>query len=55
MIDGTYKIEFDTPLGHKSGTATIRTAGESAHADIDAPFIGEQRIGKRQNQRVFTV
>ena len=54
MIDGTYNIALDTPLGHKSGTVTIRTAGETAVADIDAPMIGKQRIEGRVDGDAFS-
>lgn len=44
MIDGTYAIEADTPLGHKSGTVTLTTSGDVAHAEIDAPILGKQQV-----------
>ena len=44
MIDGIYKIEVDTPLGHKAGTVAIRTQGSMASADIDMPIIGKQHV-----------
>ena len=43
MIDGTYKMQVNTPLGSKTGTVSIRTAGATAHADIDMPIIGKQQ------------
>lgn len=42
MIDGTYKIEFDTPFGRKNGTVVLRTEDDVVFADIDAPLIGKQ-------------
>lgn len=42
MIDGTYRIEFDTPLGRKEGTVVLRTDGDVVFADIDAPLLGKQ-------------
>ena len=42
MIDGTYQVEIDAPLGRKTGLVVIRTDGGAAIADIDAPFIGKQ-------------
>ncbi len=41
MIDGTYRMEIDSPLGHKRGTVTMRTEGNVVYADIDAPIIGK--------------
>ena len=42
MIDGTYTFEMDTPLGRKSGTANLRTQGDTVYAEVDAPVIGKQ-------------
>ena len=42
MIDGKYRIEADTPLGRKSGTLELRTKGDIAYADIDAPVLGRK-------------
>lgn len=44
MLDGTYFMEMDTPLGHKKGTLGIRTEGEKAYAHIDAPLIGKKEF-----------
>jgi len=43
MIDGTYTMQIDTPMGTKTGTAVVRTEGSKAYADIDAPIIGKQK------------
>lgn len=53
MIDGTYRIELDTPLGHKSGMLTMRTEGEAVFAEIDAPLIGEQSVEGRMEGNGF--
>ena len=42
MVDGTYKIEIDTPFGRKPGTVTLQSDGDKVLADIDAPMIGQQ-------------
>ena len=42
MIDGTYKVEIDTPLGHKSGNVVLSTDGDEVLANIDAPIIGKR-------------
>lgn len=54
MIDGTYQVEIDAPLGRKTGLVVIRTDGSAAIADIDAPFIGKQRIEGRADGDSFT-
>jgi len=43
MIDGTYLIEVDTPLGRKSGTAELTTQGDVLEAHVKAPIIGTQK------------
>ena len=43
MIDGTYFIEVDTPLGRKSGTAELATQGDVLEACVKAPIIGTQK------------
>lgn len=40
MIDGTYAIQVDTPLGRKPGRVDLHTEGNVVHATIDAPVIG---------------
>ena len=54
MIDGTYKFEVDVPFGRKSGTLTLRTEGEAAFADIDAPMIGKKHMEGRAQGDTFT-
>ena len=54
MIDGTYAIEVNTPLGRKPGTVTIRTQGTTAYADIDAPLIGKQQVVGRVDGDSFS-
>ena len=47
MVDGTYTAQIDAPLGKKEGKITIRTQGDVAFADIDAPVIGKQHLEGR--------
>jgi hypothetical protein len=43
MIDGTYRLEVNTPLGRKTTFVTLATQGDRIHAGVDAPIIGAQR------------
>ena len=54
MIDGTYAIAVDTPLGRKSGTAILRTEGDVVFADIDAPIIGKRHMEGQAEGDSFT-
>ena len=54
MIDGTYNIEFDTPLGRKKGTVVLRTEGEVVFADIDAPLLGQKSMQGHFEGDAFT-
>ena len=55
MIDGTYEIEIDAPLGRKSGTVVLRTDGNTVIGDIDAPVIGKQHVeGGLEGENAFS-
>lgn len=54
MIDGTYKIQMDVPFGRKDGTITLRTEGDVAFADVDAPVIGKQQLEGSCEGNTFT-
>ena len=54
MIDGTYKIKVDVPFGRKDGTVVLRTKGDVAYADIDAPVVGVQSIEGKADGDTFT-
>ena len=54
MIDGTYKIEVGVPFGRKTGTVVLRTQGDTAVADIDAPIVGKQHVEGRAEGDTFT-
>ena len=53
MIDGTYKIEVDVPFGRKSGTVILRTQGDVAVADSDAPIVVKQHVEGRAEGDTF--
>ncbi len=54
MIDGTYNMMVNTPLGPQPATATLRSNGDTYTGDIDAPVIGEQHIEGPVKDDVFT-
>ena len=54
MIDGTYKLDVNSPLGRQQGMATLRTQGDTVVADIDAPIIGKQHTEGRVDGNSFT-
>ena len=39
MIDDTYSVEVDSPLGRKQGKVALRVDGSKVIADIDAPVM----------------
>ena len=55
MIDGTYIIEMDTPLGHKSGKVDLRTEESAVFVSFQAPIIGKQRVEGRLAGDSFTI
>ena len=54
MIDGTYKIDVDGPLGHKQGMVSMSTKGDVVYADIDMPIIGKQKTEGHVDGDTFT-
>ena len=54
MIDGTYTISIDVPFGHKEGTVTLRTEGNTVYADLDAPMVGKRQLEGRCEGDTFT-
>ena len=54
MIDGTYEVEFNTPLGRKTGTVTLACEGSSVVADLKAPLVGRQRLTGTSNGDSFS-
>ena len=44
MIDGTYNVDIDSPIGRKQGTAILRAEGDKLIADIDMPVIKKQHF-----------
>ncbi len=55
MIDGTYKIGVDVLFGHKEGTVTLRSEGDKAIADLDAPIIGKRHVEGKLEGDSFTM
>ena len=54
MIDGTYEIQIDSPMGRKPGSIALRTDGDTAIGEIDAPVIGKQRVeGQLEGENGF--
>ena len=54
MIDGKYSFEVDVPFGRKEGTIVLRTEGDTAIADIDAPVLGEKHVEGQVDGDTFT-
>ena len=54
MIDGKYSFEVDVPFGRKEGTIVLRTEGDAAFADIDAPVIGKNHMEGQVDGDTFT-
>lgn len=44
MLDGTYVVEVNTPLGRKTGKITLTTQDERVFVDVDAPVLGKKRL-----------
>ncbi len=54
MIDGTYKIMVDSPLGRKESIIVLETEGDVLRADVDAPVIGKQKMQGHVDGDTFT-
>ena len=54
MLDGTYRIKVDTPLGSKNGTVILRTEGNTVFANVDAPIVGKQTARGHADGDTFT-
>ena len=54
MIDGTYKFDVDVPFGRKQGTIVLRSEGDVAYADVDAPIVGKRHMEGRVEGNTFT-
>ena len=37
-IDGTYKIEIDTPMGKQEATLTLKTAGDKLSGTAESAY-----------------
>ena len=54
MIDGTYKFDVDVPFGRKQGTIVLRSEGDVAYVDVDAPIVGKRYMEGRVEGNTFT-
>ena len=54
MIDGTYLLQVDTPLGRKEGMAELITHGDQLEVHVDAPIIGKQSATGALNGNAFS-
>lgn len=54
MIDGTYKIRVDVPIGRKDGLVVLRSNGDTMTAEIDAPVVGKQQMQGQLDGDTFT-
>lgn len=54
MIDGTYKVSAETPIGKKSGTVTLKTGGTAVHAVLKAGLLGKYESDGQAQGNTFT-
>ena len=54
VVEGTYFLQVDTPLGRKEGTAELVVRGNVLDARVDAPIIGKQQAAGVLNGNSFT-
>ena len=54
MIEGTYLLQVDTPLGRKEGIAELVANGGQLEACVDAPIIGKQEATGTLDGNRFT-
>ena len=55
MLDGTYKLAIDTPLGTKPGMVRLRVEGDKVKGAINAPVVGRQRfVGSLEGEDAFS-
>ena len=55
MVDGTYSVEIESPVGRMTGRATIRTEGNKAFVKVSAPVIGRRTARGRVDGNKFSV
>ncbi|MBR3316573.1 MAG: hypothetical protein IKG21_01965 [Atopobiaceae bacterium] len=54
MLDGTYKVEVDTPFGRKPGTVALRSEGDVVYANMEMPVIGKQDVAMQADGDGFS-
>lgn len=54
MIDGTYKIQMDSPVGAKEGTAVLTTSGEKLTGSLTAMGVQIDIENGKVNDNSFT-
>ena len=54
MIDGTYNVKVDIPLGRKDATVVLRSQGDVLSIDVDAPIIGKQHMEGQVEGNTFS-
>lgn len=54
MIDGTYELLINTPIGEKKATAVLLTQGEDLHVDVKVSGFPRQRGVGRVSGNAFT-
>ena len=54
MIDGTYKIQMDSPVGAKEGTAVLITSGEKLTGSLTAMGVQIDIENGKVNDNSFT-
>ena len=54
MIDGTYNVKVDIPLGRKDATVVLRSQGDVLSVDVDAPIIGKQHMEGQVEGNTFS-
>ena len=54
MLDGTYNIKVDVPIGRKDGTINLSTKGDIVSAESDAPIVGKQHLEGHAEGDTFT-
>lgn len=55
MLDGTYVVEVNTPLGRKTGKIALETENERVFVSVDAPVLGKKRLEGRTQGDSFVV
>lgn len=54
MLDGTYKIHMETPVGRKKGKLYLKTEGDKLMSCVEAPILGRQFFEWKPDGDTFT-